>query len=293
MLKKNTYTPKRGKTTNPPKPTSNNPKKTPTKGDKPQILRPPNLSNLTKLAKFRHSKRFIAFIMAFMVFATSIALDTFAFGADVIVAINNPVPAFNIDEGGTALVVTGTANSTSNNPAINNRVVNNLVELNAAIQAIGSPTGTAAGASAANPWVIGIAADIHLTTAAANSNPPAGVVSTAGITVNAHTSARHIRLVPMGGNRQITVNGNFRHFGFSGTTHLQIAGNGTNTLSLTRAAGYTGNGGGVVVNTQGIPAAVGNQAAQPATFRLMPGGRITNVQQSGSGGAVLVQGHSQ
>ncbi|MCL2015934.1 MAG: hypothetical protein FWG68_06760, partial [Defluviitaleaceae bacterium] len=302
MLKKNTYTPKRSKTidspqptpkhktqTNPPisttQPTSTTTQKPATKkwANKPRILRSPKFPVLTKFAKFRYTKRFIAFIMAFMVLATSVALDAFAFGADVIVAINNPVPAFTVDEGG-AFPTHNTTHATVSHTGTG------AGSLQAAITAVGSPTVAQPGGSFDNPFIIGITADLHLTATQA---------STAGITASQQNRGRYIRFVPMNGNRQITVSGNFRHFSFSGTTHLQISGNnqttgttGQHTLTLMGRGNQPG--GGVLVNTQGIPTGVvGNQTATPASFRLMPGGRITNVQQSGNGGAVLVQGHSQ
>ncbi|MCL1986673.1 MAG: hypothetical protein FWG64_01700, partial [Firmicutes bacterium] len=241
------------------------------------------------LKKAISSKRFLAFFVAFTVFVTSIALDAFAATDTVIIQLNNPVPAsFNLtDEGPPALVVTGSGDAAGNNtigsPTVVNRMVTSTNGNNQNPAPVGSlqwainqaPAG--AGMSPENPWIVGISVDLTIS-------------SVFNLIDTGANNGRHIRLVPVGGNRTITVTANNqRHFSLTGFTHLQIAGNGDSTLTLTRANNTHTNAGGVSINPTTAPAANAPAHVSAATFRLLTGGRIVNNTSTTNGGAILVQ----
>ena len=103
-----------------------------------------------------------------------------------------------------------------------------------------------------------------------------GTVTLTGQTIDLTGVITITSNVTINGIGTITVSGNHRHFLVGNTTgtlpgHLTLDGD----VTLTRAAGYNDNGGGIQIS--------------PASEFVMNGGTISNNQQA-NGGAVLVQG---
>ena len=128
--------------------------------------------------------------------------------------------------------------------------------------------------------VVSTEAELRAAITGAPANTPITITVNNTINITGSTIAvSGSRNITINGTGTLTVSSNIRHFAVSGaTTTLTLAGN----ITLTRAAGYTGNGGGVSVSGGWDSNRVS------ANLIMRENAAIINNQESGRGGGVAL-----